>query len=166
MIFSENRRPLFRIMPWSKAIDPRRSRVSGIARPRRCAARDAELPRETVRTLKRCRGFWNSDCHTPCAGCGNEGVGEHVRTRFHVRLLSPVKLRSLDPHRTKKTCFFCRTVFRRAGSFERTIQPFDLMSRRHPLSATRASWIGISFEKRNVLQGSCDVPASNRRQFS
>jgi hypothetical protein len=26
---------------------------------------------------------------------GNEGVGEHVRTRFHLRLVSPVKLRTL-----------------------------------------------------------------------
>lgn len=29
-------------------------------------------------------------------------------------------------------------VFERANSLERTIQPFDLMSRRHPLSSTRA----------------------------
>ena len=28
---------------------------------------------------------------------------------------------------------------KRANSFERTIQPFDLMSRRHPLSSTRAA---------------------------
>ena len=76
---------------------------------------------------------------------GNEGVGEHVRTRFHSGLLAPVKLRIVKDTRTerRKACFFCRTGFERAASFERTlfrntIQPFDLMSRRHPLSSTRA----------------------------
>ncbi len=84
----------------------------------------------------------------------NEGVGEHVRTRFHVEPEGPVKLRSSeDPHRTKKTSFFCRTGFRWSVELvERSIQPFDLMSRRHPLSSTRAAWIGISFEKRNVRE--------------
>jgi hypothetical protein len=39
---------------------------------------------------------------------------------------------------------------------ERTIQPFDLMSRRHPLSSTRAS--GLKSASRNgSSQGSCDV---------
>lgn len=40
-------------------------------------------------------------------GNRNEGVGEHVRTRFHLGLLGPVKLRSSqgDPHRTKKHLF-------------------------------------------------------------
>ena len=50
-----------------------------------------------------------------------------------------MKLRTRDPHRTKKTSFFCRTGFRKSELFERTIQPFDLMSRRHPLSSTRAA---------------------------
>jgi len=30
-----------------------------------------------------------------CAGNWNEGVGEHVRTRFHVGAFAPVKLRNL-----------------------------------------------------------------------
>ena len=40
-------------------------------------------------------------------GNRNEGVGEHVRTRFHLGPLGPVKLRSSqgDPHRTKKHLF-------------------------------------------------------------
>ena len=42
---------------------------------------------------------------------GNEGVGEHVRTKSRSGSRSPVKLRIVDPHRTKKTCFFCRIVF-------------------------------------------------------
>jgi hypothetical protein len=42
----------------------------------------------------------------------NEGVGEHVRTKIPPARRSPVKLRILcDPHRTKKTCFFCRIGF-------------------------------------------------------
>jgi hypothetical protein len=42
---------------------------------------------------------------------GNEGVGEHVRTRFHSGLLAPVKLRIVKDTRTerRRTCFFCRT---------------------------------------------------------
>jgi hypothetical protein len=52
-------------------------------------------------------------------GLKNEGVGEHVRTRFHAGLLGPVKLRVVKDTRTerRKTCFFCRTVFERAGFF-------------------------------------------------
>jgi hypothetical protein len=79
-------------------------------------------------------------------GTGNEGVGEHVRTRFHLRLASRLGLEAgeiadrKDPHRTKKTCFFCRTDFRSERTlFENAIQPFDLMSRRHPLSSTGPS---------------------------
>jgi len=47
---------------------------------------------------------------------GNEGVGEHVRTRFHRQQKALVKLRTFekDPHRTKKAYFlrfFCRAGF-------------------------------------------------------
>jgi len=45
-----------------------------------------------------------------------------------------------DPHRTKKTCFFCRTGFQKSELPKKSIQPFDLMSRRHPLSSTRAAY--------------------------
>ncbi len=40
-----------------------------------------------------------------------------------------------DPHRTKNAGFFCRTGFGRHKPREVTVQPFDLMSRRHPLFA-------------------------------
>jgi len=33
---------------------------------------------------------------------------------FTCGLWTPVKLRTSDPHRTKKTCFFCRTVSRKS----------------------------------------------------
>jgi hypothetical protein len=62
-------------------------------------------------------GSWESRAPGgECSGSGNEGVGEHVRTRFHFGSGGPVKLRSSrDPHRTKKTSFFCRTGFRRSA---------------------------------------------------
>lgn len=54
-----------------------------------------------------------------------------------------MKLRSLlrgkDPHRTKKACLFYWTGSR-AEAFKTTVQPLDLMSRRHPLSSTGALW--------------------------
>jgi hypothetical protein len=46
-----------------------------------------------------------------------------------------------------------------------TIQPFDLMSRRHPLSSTEPP-IQNSLREANRPEGSRDVPASSRRQFS
>jgi hypothetical protein len=61
-------------------------------------------------------GFWeNRKRQASSLPAGNEGVGEHVRTSFHLGFISPVKLRIPgDPHRTKKTCFFCRTGFRKS----------------------------------------------------
>ena len=49
---------------------------------------------------------------------------------------------------------------------ERSIQPFDLMSRRHPLSSTRAFRFKTCFNEADRPEGSCDVPASSRRQIS
>ena len=49
----------------------------------------------------------------------NEGVGEHVRTRFHFDREATCEIaepKESAPHRTKKTRFFCRTV-------KRTIRP-------------------------------------------
>lgn len=75
---------------------------------------------------------------------------------------SPVKLRSKGI-RTER-----RKLFSSAGPvfelFERSIQPFDLMSRRHPLSSTRAVRFN-QLRKANCPEGSRDVPASSRRQF-
>lgn len=63
----------------------------------------------------------------------NEGVGEHVRTRFHFGPKASREIAELlagEPHRTKKTRFFCRTAKENGPTV-------DLMSRRHPLSSTR-----------------------------
>jgi hypothetical protein len=65
----------------------------------------------------------------------------------------------------RKLVFFCRTGFSKSKLPEMTIQPFDLMSRRHPLSSTRAIFQNL-LRKANRPEGSCDVPASSRRQFS
>ena len=43
-------------------------------------------------------------------------------------------------------------VLERASPFQNTIQPFDLMSRRHPLSSTRAISFEICFEKQIFLK--------------
>ena len=95
----------------------------------------------------------------------NEGVGEHVRTRFHLGKRSPVKLRTLEIRtERRKLVSSAGPVFERANSPERSIQPFDLMSRRHPLSSIRAP-IKTGFEKQIVLKALDDVPASSRRQF-
>jgi hypothetical protein len=78
-------------------------------------------------------------------GTKNEGVGEHVRTRFHLKLktnggFEPAGEIADHEIRTerRKPVSSAGPVFERANSLERTIQPFDLMSRRHPLSSTRA----------------------------
>src|ERR1700682_4028052 len=47
-------------------------------------------------------------------------------------------------------------VFVRANSFENAIQPFDLMSRRHPLSSTEPSDVKSAVRKQIVSEGSSD----------
>ncbi len=95
---------------------------------------------------------------------GNEGVGEHVRTRFHAGLLAPLKLRvvRIPAPNEEKLVSSAGPVLKERASFERTlfrntIQPFDLMSRRHPLFVDQSL--------QSFIRGSNDVPASSRRQF-
>ena len=81
-----------------------------------------------------CQGI--RECRQLAWLAGNEGVGEHVRTRFQTgrssgETAAPPK--GKDPHRTKKPGFFYWTN-------SMTVQPLDLMSRRHPLSSTGALW--------------------------
>ena len=72
----------------------------------------------------------------------NEGVGEHVRTRFHRPsgnwAVGPVKLRTAVGIRTerRKPVSSAGPAFDGRELPQITIQPFDLMSRRHPLSST------------------------------
>lgn len=76
----------------------------------------------------------------------------------------PMKLRTNDPHRIKNanhgmTGFFAGPVLGESKlCLEVTVQPFDLMSRRHPLSSTRAA-INIRFEKQIVVEALVTSPA-------
>jgi hypothetical protein len=70
--------------------------------------------------------------------------------------LGPVKLRTRIRTERRKLASSAGPVFRKSELFGCTIQPFDLMSRRHPLSSTRAA--GLKFASTaNCLEGSCDV---------
>ena len=58
---------------------------------------------------------------------GNEGVGEHVRTRFHAGPQAQPKLRIVKDTRTerRKTCFFCRTGFEGAKLWKQRSSKYD-----------------------------------------
>jgi hypothetical protein len=63
-----------------------------------------------------------------------------------------VELRSLqeeDPHRAKKTCFFCRTGSFGSDCSRAAIRPFDLMSRRHPLFVNQGDLFEIRLREAN-----------------
>ena len=90
------------------------------------------------------------------------GAGERGRRRTRQDQISPgqsiageiadLKIRT----ERRKLLSSAGPVFRKSEPFQSAIQPFDLMSRRHPLSSTRAI---------RSPEGSRDVPASSRRQF-
>jgi hypothetical protein len=62
----------------------------------------------------------------------------------------------------KKTSFFCRTAFRKERTLSKSaVRPFDLMSRRHPLSSTRAAGLKVALGKQTVLTALVTSPASN-----
>ena len=63
-----------------------------------------------------------------------------------------------DPHRTKKTCFFCRTDDLPSELGKNDDPTVDLMSRRHPLSSIRASNLDQS-----ALM-TCRLPGSRQLQ--
>ena len=64
----------------------------------------------------------------------------------------PVKLRVVKDTRTerRKPVSSAGPVFERANSLERSIQPFDLMSRRHPLSPIEPSELKSASPKQIV----------------
>jgi hypothetical protein len=79
----------------------------------------------------------NAAAGTICAG------RERGRRRTRQDQISPRRkiageIAEQNPHRTKKTVSSAGPVFEKSELLENTIQPFDLMSRRHPLSSTRA----------------------------
>jgi hypothetical protein len=104
--------------------------------------------------------MWGDEREMPGVACSgwNEGVGEHVRTRSHQprsrwRNCGPRAIRT----ERRKLVFFCRTGFCERSS----IQPFDLMSRRHPLASIRA----VRIDNEIAPCRSNDVPASSYRHL-
>jgi hypothetical protein len=74
-----------------------------------------------------------------CSG-GSEGVGEHVRTRSHPGEAVPDEIADFKRSAPNEENLFLLPD--RPGSarapFRSSIQPFDLMSRRHPLCVVRS----------------------------
>src|ERR1700733_14520806 len=90
----------------------------------------------------------------------NEGVGEHVRTKSQLAK-SAGEIADLWIRTDEENFFLLPNRFsRRASPVESAVQPFDLMSRRHPLSSTRAAGLN-SLREANRPDGSCDVAGIN-----
>jgi hypothetical protein len=85
------------------------------------------------------------------APAGNEGVGEHVRTKSQPANRA-AEIADLWIRADEENYFLLPVRFSRRASLSKSIQPFDLMSRRHPLSSTRAFRFQIRFEKQTVLR--------------
>jgi hypothetical protein len=108
--------------------------------------------------------FWGNRAAGGNAPAGNEGVGEHVRTKSQ-----PAKRAGEIADlwiRTDEENFFLlpsRFSSERAPS-KIPVRPFGLMSRRHPLSSTRAAGLKFASWKQTVLTALVTSPASIRRQ--
>ena len=77
-----------------------------------------------------------------------------------------MKLRTFGSAPMKKTCFLLPSRFSPERALSKiTVQPFDLMSRRHPLSSTKAAGSKFALRKQTVLKALVTSPASKRRQF-
>jgi hypothetical protein len=98
----------------------------------------------------------------------NEGVGEHVRTRFHFgreatrEIAEPV--RATAPNEENWFLLPDRALTSKlAKDDDPTV---DLMSRRHPLSSIRAPCSRSALPEANPISaGADDVPASKSRQL-
>jgi hypothetical protein len=143
--------------------------AAGLGRPARFALMDRQTQRSPglvpwlIRTW-----FWEKDLNLAphralSAPAGNEGVGEHVRTRFQPGL-RPGEIANHKIRTERRKPVSSAGPVSRSELPKVTIQPFDLMSRRHPLSSTRACFQN-PLREANYPEGSCDVPASSRRQF-
>ena len=85
---------------------------------------------------------------------GNEGVGEHVRTRFQSGL-GPGEIAEQRFRTERRKPVSSAGPVWKSEPFRKSIQPFDLMSRRHPLFVNQSL--------QTFIRGSNDVPASSRR---
>jgi len=133
--------------PGAKCAGSGNKRVPGERRrPRERGSGECERPRERGRPGERGRRRTRQDQISRWA-------------------LGPVKLRSKDSAPNEENLFLLPDRLWKSELPPSTIQPFDLMSRRHPLSSTRANRVRFASWGRSA-EGSCDVPASSRRQFS
>jgi hypothetical protein len=88
--------------------------------------------------------FWETKTPAANAAAGNEGVGEHVRTKSQ-RTKSAGEIADRWIRTDEENFFLLPNRFSlRASPVEKTVQPFDLMSRRHPLSSTRAAGLKVA----------------------
>jgi hypothetical protein len=139
---------------------------------RSCVARDGGLTRSRMSSR-----VWPTSAHDRGRIWENQNAGTNgaaTGTRASANTSGPdftlgprpreiAKLQG-DPHRTKKNLFLLPDRFLKERALSKnTIQPFDLMSRRHPLSSTRAARLDLKIKS---TEGSRDVPASSRRQSS
>jgi hypothetical protein len=81
------------------------------------------------------------------AGLRNEGVGEHVRTKSQLAK-SAGEIADLWIRTDEENFFLLPSRFSLEQALSKSaVQPFGLMSRRHPLSSTRAA--GLKFASRS-----------------
>jgi hypothetical protein len=86
----------------------------------------------------------NQNAGRQCTGLRNEGVGEHVRTKSQ-RTKSADETADLWIRTDEENCFLLPNRFSPEQALSKSaVQPFDLMSRRHPLSSTRAAGLKVA----------------------
>jgi hypothetical protein len=122
-------------------------------------------PRAVAEQDKSFKGFGKSERQALSAPAQGTRASANTSGPDFTCVEIAVKLRILRSAPNEENLFLLPDRFSKSELFETTIQPFDLMSRRHPLSSTRAIRFKICSEKQIVLKALDDVPASNRRQF-
>jgi hypothetical protein len=83
--------------------------------------------------------FGNQSAGDDSAPAGNEGVGEHVRTKSQLAKRAG-EIADLWIRTDEENFFLLPSRFSSERALSKSaVQPFGLMSRRHPLSSTRAA---------------------------
>ena len=130
--FVEARRPEFRF---------RRARTTAGKRPGKAGAirtgKHKDLERSKKRRAPKARQMERETSGERETFRGTRASANTSGSDFS-RALGPVKLRSKDSAPNEENLFLLPDRFWESELARNTIQPFDLMSRRHPLSSTRA----------------------------
>jgi hypothetical protein len=88
--------------------------------------------------------FGKSKRRAPMPRLRNEGVGEHVRTKSQPAK-SAAETADLWIRTDEENFFLLPSRFSPERTLLKiTVRPFDLMSRRHPLSSTRAAGLEVA----------------------